>query len=110
MKWYKELFIGESLSLNAKQVIKKIKKRHLTPGVYIVAFASNSMNLLDIIPTTELLQKGYPKEELYIIGLAFGMKEAKELVRQIVDETYQSTGGIAVKDYLLIKWREESWT
>lgn len=110
MKWYKDLFLGELISPNAKQVIKRIKKKQMTPGVYVIAFASNPVNLLDIIPAMELLQKGYPKEDLYIVGLAMGIKEAKEVVRQIVDEAYQSTGGVAIKEYLLSKWREEAWT
>lgn len=110
MKWYKDLFLGENISSDAKQIIKKIKKKQLTPGVYVIAFASNPKNLLDIIPTMELMQKGYPKDEIRIVGLALGIKEAKEVVRQIVDEVYQNTGNVDVKAYLKCKWREEAWT
>ena len=106
MKWYKDLFLGETIAPDAKKIIKKIKNKKITPNVYVIAFASNTQNLMDIIPSSELLQKGYPKEQLRVIGLANGKKEAVELVRRIVDEVYQATGEVKVKEYLKSKWRE----
>ena len=44
-----------------------------------------------------------------MIGLSFGWLEAVELVREIVDEVYQVTGGVDVISYLRGKWRDESW-
>ena len=43
---------------------------------YIITFPSNEENLLDIIPTRELLQKGYPKKNLHIIAVAGNYDEA----------------------------------
>ncbi len=31
-------------------------------GIYVITLASNTQNLLDIIPSYELMQKGYPKK------------------------------------------------
>lgn len=109
MKWYKDLFLGETIAPDAKKIIKRIKNKKLTPDVYVIAFASNPQNLLDIIPSWELLQKGYPKEQVHIIGLAMGKPEAMELVRKIVDITYQTTGNVNVKLYLKSKRRDEAW-
>ncbi len=114
MKWYKNLYLGETIAPKARRVINKIKKKQLTPDVYIIALASNSENLLDIIPARELLQPGYPAENIRIIGLAQGKKEAVELVTAIVDEVYQKTGQVKIQEYLkkmLLdeKWREQTW-
>ncbi len=98
--------MGEKLAPDAKKIINKIRNKKLTPDVYVISLASNSENLLDIIPSIELLQKGYPKEQVRIIGLAMGKNEAVELVRKIVDETYQATGNVKVEEYLKSKWRE----
>ena len=68
--------------------------------IYVIAFASNSQNLLDIIPAWELMQKSYPKKQMKIIGLAKGYEDALELVRTIIDETYQNTGDVDVWKYL----------
>lgn len=109
MKWYKDLYLGEMIAADAKNIIKKIKNKKLVPGVYVIAVASNPANLMDVIPGWELLQKGYPKEDIRIIGLASGKTEAMEVVRQIIDETYRMTGDVKVRQYLKEKWRESLW-
>ena len=50
-----------------------------------------------------VLLKGYPKKDLYVIGLAHGMKEAHEVVKQIIDEVYQATEGFDIITYLQAK-------
>lgn len=107
MKWYYNLFLGEKIAPKYKQTVLKIKNEKFTPNVFVIALASNPQNLLDIIPAFELLQKGYPKEHMQIIGLAEGEKEAFEVVRQIVDEVYKKTGNTKVKEYLIAEWRED---
>uniref|UniRef100_UPI0040560523 hypothetical protein n=1 Tax=Agathobacter sp. TaxID=2021311 RepID=UPI0040560523 len=107
MKWYHNLFLGEKAAPKYKQTVRKIKNRKLTPNIYVIAFPSNPQNLLDIIPTWELMQSGYPKEHVRIIGIADGKREAFEVTRQIVDEVYQKTGTTNVKEYLLAEWRED---
>ena len=72
-----------------------------TVSIYVIAFASNRQNLLDIITAWELMQKSYPgKKEMQIIGLAKGYAEALERVRSIIEEVYQNTGDVDVKSYL----------
>ena len=68
--------------------------------MFVIAFASNPENLLDIIPSREILQKGYPKYEIEIIGLAQGYEEALQVVLRIIDETYQNTGNTDVRAYM----------
>ena len=108
MKWYKNLYLGETIAPKARQIVNKIKKKKLTPDVYVIALASNPLNQLDVIPAWELLQPGYPKEHICIIGLAQGKKEALSLVTTIVDEAYQNTGDVKITDYLRCKWREQT--
>ena len=100
MKWYRKLYVGESLTGKASQIKWRIRHRAGTVDIYVIAFASNPVNLLDLIPANELMQKGYPKKKLKIIGLARGYAEALELVRQIIEETYQATGDVDVWKYL----------
>ena len=68
--------------------------------VYVITLSSNEENLLDIIPSRELLQRHYPKKGLYVVGLAGGYHEALELAGQIVSEVYFRTGGFDVRSYL----------
>jgi hypothetical protein len=100
MKWYHDLYVGDSIANKANRIKWKINHNAGTVSVYVITFASNSENLLDIIPSWELMQKSYPKREIKVIGLAKGYDEALEVVKRIVDETYQHTGGVDVWAYL----------
>ena len=73
MKWYRKLYVSESIGDKAGHIKWKINHNAGTASVYVIAFASNPDNLLDIIPAWQLMQKSYPKKNLKIIGLAIVM-------------------------------------
>lgn len=100
MKWYENLYVGESIKHKTEKIKWKIKHNAGQINIYVIALASNPQNLLDIIPAQELMQKAYPKKEMYIIGLAQGMEEAQLVVKQIIDEVYQETEGFQIRSYL----------
>lgn len=99
MKWYDNLYVSESIK-DAGKIKWRIMHNAGTIDIYVITFASNSQNLLDIIPSWNLMQKSYPKKELKVIGLAKGYGEALELTRQIIEETYDETGNVNIRDYL----------
>ena len=103
MKWYRNLYVSDSIGDKANRIKWKINHNAGTISVYVIAFASNSQNLLDIIPAQELLQKAYPKNQLYVVGLAKGYEEAIETAAKIVLEVYKNTGSFAVREYLKCK-------
>ena len=103
MKWYENLYVGESIRHKTEKIKWKIRHNAGQVEIYVITLASNPSNLLDIIPAQELMQKAYPKKELYVIGLAHGYDEALEVVTQIIDEVYRETGGFAVAAYLRTK-------
>ena len=101
MKWYDNLFLGEKAAPKAAKMKWKISHNAGMVTAYVITFASNPDNLMDIIPSRELLQKGYPKKDMTIIGLGLGYEEALQVVQKIIQETYDHTGGTDVKSYLL---------
>ena len=103
MRWYENLYVGESIRHKADKIKWKIRHNAGQINIYVITIASNPKNLLDIIPAQELMQKGYPKKELYVIGLAHGMEEAHEIVKQIIDEVYRETGEFKILSYLQTK-------
>ncbi len=100
MEWYRNLYASDSVAHKVNRIKWKINHNAGTVSVYVIAFSSNPKNLLDIIPAWELMQKSYPKKNMKIIGLAKGYQDALELVRLIIDETYQKTGTVDVRTYL----------
>ena len=106
MKWYRELYVSDSIAGAKVNRIKwRINHRAGVVSVYVIALASNSENQLDIIPAWVLKQKAYPKKELTIVGLAKGRKDALLLVKRIVEETYRTTGDADIRSYLAGKRR-----
>ena len=103
MIWYDKLYVGESIVHKTKKIKWKIMHNAGQIGIYVVTLASNRQNLLDIIPSYELMQRGYPKREMVIVGLAKGYDEAVEVAASIVDEVYRNTGTFAVRTYLAEK-------
>lgn len=108
MRWYRKLYVSEAIGDKAGRIKWKINHNSGTVSVYVIAFASNPDNLLDIIPAWQLMQKGYPKKDLKIIGLAKGYDDAIALVQQIVEETYANTGDVDVWSYLKEERRREA--
>lgn len=100
MTWHDKLYVGESIIHKTKKIKWKICHNAGQINIYVIALASNEQNLLDIIPAQELLQKGYPKKGIYVVGLAKGYDEAVEVAASIVSEVYQATGAFAVREYL----------
>lgn len=103
MIWYDKLYVGESIVHKTKKIKWKIMHNAGQIGIYVITLASNRQNLLDIIPSYELMQRGYPKREMVIVGLAKGYNEAVEVAASIVDEVYRNTGTFAVRTYLAEK-------
>lgn len=100
MEWYRNLYAGDSIIHRQKKVRWKIMHNAGMLRVYVITLASNENNLLDIIPSRELLQKHYPKKELYIVGLAGDYEEALEVAGHIISDVYRKTRGFDVRGYL----------
>ena len=54
MKWYEDLFVGESVTGKIKKIKWKIEHNAGMLHTYIITFPSNEENLLDIIPTRRI--------------------------------------------------------
>lgn len=104
MTFYKDLYLSESVKNDARKIIRKIKQNKIEPDAYVIAFATIPGNLLDLIPQWELTQKGYPKEDIQVIGLAKGKKDAISLAQSIIEEVYTETGGLNVREFISSKW------
>lgn len=106
MTWYDDLYVGTSIVHKTNKIKWKIRHNAGQLDIYVITLASNEQNLLDIIPAQELLQKGYPKKHLYVVGLAKGYEEALEVAVSIVGEVYGKTGTFAIRQFLSEKQKK----
>ena len=104
MKWYRKLYLGENAAKQRYKVFGKVRQGRFQVDTYLIQIAANPDNLLEIVPANILLQPFYKNkkhlEDIYVVGIAKGYGEALELVRCIVDEVYQNTGGFNIAGYL----------
>ncbi len=104
MKWYKGLYLGEKAGKVKYKILGKVVRSRFQADTFLIMLPSNSSNILDILPAAYLNQPHFNnkfyKKEIYVVGIAKGRDEALELVRSIVDEVYQATGGFDVSGYL----------
>ena len=86
MHWYSNLYLGERLKNQEAKVKSRVERNVPQPSLYLLTLPSNEENLLDIIPATDLLQKAYPKKELFIIGLEKGYDAALEMRKFVLKQ------------------------
>ncbi len=109
MKFLQELYLGERIAPKVDQIVKRIKTEKVVPNLYLLTMSNHPDNMLDLVPQWEALQKGYPKEQMRVIGLADGKKEAIEVLQSIIGESMAMSGTADVRGYLEEKWEGQVW-
>lgn len=87
------LYVGEKAKKKKKYIIRNLREGHFFLGAYVITPAENGNNILDIYPTEVFLFPNSKNMDFHILGIADSYWEALEVVRQIIDEMYQMTGG-----------------
>lgn len=101
MIFYRDFYAGESIARKKEKVKWKILHRAGQVDVYVITLSSNPENLMDIIPSWQLMQKYYRSQDMLVIGVDRGYENAMELAGRIVMDVYGKTGGFHVRDYFL---------
>lgn len=112
MYFYKHLYVSGRIR-NPEQAKRKLRRNAGQLLLYVVTLCGEEEgNQLAIMHSAFLQQPYYKKNPPLILGLASGRWDAVELVRQIVQETYDHTGGADVRAYLFphgVRIRRGSW-
>lgn len=97
MKFYKYLYIGDTVSNPAK--IKRRLKLHAGVRLFVIAIAQGR-DQLEIYHSAYLKQKYYRYHPPVIIGIASDYKEALQIILKITQECVMQTGNCNLKEYL----------
>ena len=79
----KELVTDEACRKKRNSILRKIRMNAGLIDTYLVCLSKNE-DIFDIIDCSNLKQKGYPKKELCILGIAEGKESAVELAARLV--------------------------
>lgn len=101
MRWWSHLYLGKKARPVKDGLMEKISQgRPVLPDVYVITLPEYGHHLFDILPALLLTHRQRQDEGLVVLGLAWGYKEAKELVCQMVQDMHQATGGFDWKRYM----------
>lgn len=99
MKWYKKLYLGESIKQDRWLRFQITYGKH-SKGYYCIALSDSPKNLLDIYPSQFLRTPGMNTDNIYVVGLARDKQEAFDVVRNIIEDVYIHTHGFDIKNHL----------
>jgi len=103
--WADELYYDQHVKRRRRRIMRAVQRDKLVPGIFCITLSSNPQNLLDVV-RMDLVKHSYEKHDsIYVLGLAFGRMSALELVTQIVDEVYQNTGDVKLREYYQDRWK-----
>jgi len=80
---FKELITDDECESKKNGILRKIRMNAGMMDIYLVCLSKNE-DYFDIIDCSNLKQKGYPKKELCILGIAKGKESAIELASRLV--------------------------
>ena len=89
MKFYKNLYIGDTLN-KPEKIIRKLKKYAKLNNVWLITYEKESRRL-EIYHCLMLQQPYYKANPPYVVGIAGSREEADQIICRIVDESLRNT-------------------
>lgn len=100
MNWYQNLYVGKTAYKKKDEMIAKLEQKQDLLRAYLITLAPDEQNQLEIVaPTIYWRQAERNKYEPMIVGLAWGMREAREVLVEMTDEVYRSLGKLDYRSY-----------
>lgn len=98
MKFYKNLYIGDTVKKPDK-IIKKLKKYKKLPGIYVIV-CDGEHRQIEIYHSLMLQQWYYKENPPAVLGIAGSQEEAFTLIQKITQEAMEATGQADLNTYL----------
>ncbi len=97
----KVLYCGKRAAGKKEEILNAIRNRKPYPGLYLITFASNGIDQLDILPFFAGLQKHVRDRHPVLVGICLGRQEAFDTVAEIAADAYRATGACHLQSFLL---------
>lgn len=106
MKFYKELYVSESLTKKKDRILKRLKEKRYPVNIYLIVLIEEGPNQLEYYSTALLKQSLLCDRAQFVVGIAAGYDDALYLVEEIVENVYKETGGADIRSYIK---KKDSW-
>ncbi len=100
MVWHDRMYLGVRCRKTGRKLKYRISHGLLHPMVYLVTLPTGTGTVLEIVPSLQLLQPGYPKDDLVVVGMGATRSEALGIVTDLLSESYRLRGDLDVASYL----------
>ncbi len=97
----KKLYIGETAAEKEGKIRRAIARGRSLPGLYLITFASNGQDQLDILSARFLRKKSVREQLPPIVGFGFGQEETMALIPRMARDAFLATGACSLREYLL---------
>ena len=97
----KNMYFGETAAGRKPDIFSALQEGKPVAELYLITFAQNPEEQLDIVPSHMLVQKNIRRRLPVIAGAAIGRREALELVEKMASDAMIHTGGCRLQEYLL---------
>lgn len=100
MKFYRNLYVSESLEKKKDKIIQKMKQGKYPLTIYILALIEEGENQMEFYSAALLRQKVVSDDGIFVVGIAAGYDDAVYLVEDIAKEVYEKTGDLDIRSYI----------
>ncbi|MFW6015456.1 MAG: hypothetical protein ACOCRK_03400 [bacterium] len=101
MIWYKELYFNNIEDKKKNKYINKLNKGKNIKELFCLCITDKKNFQMEILSTRELKRQNKLSNNILIIGLAKGKMESFELTKSIVNDVYNKTNKIDIKNYFV---------
>lgn len=106
IRWYKKLYMGETARKKRYEIVWKVKHKAGLLNTYLITVPLTGNNQLEIINSSELLQKHYKCTTVCIAGIAVGYEEALKLVETITMDVLNITKTADIRNFFKEAFKE----
>ena len=101
MRFYKNLYVSESMTKKKEKVIAKLNKKKYPLNTYVIALIEEGENQLEFYSTLMFRQGSVIDDGIFAVGLASGYDD------EIAKEVYEETGDLDIRSYIRKQERKE---
>ncbi len=100
MNWYRDLYVGKTFCKKKKRIMHLVEAGEPVPMLCLILLRrGQEKNQLEIVP--QPVYEAVASDSDLIVGLAFGMREAREIMLELTDTVYRRTGTAHLKRFIL---------
>lgn len=109
MNWYRNLYCGKTAKKRSYELMRLVEEGKNPLFLLLIALPSSLDNQLEILSPQQYRRQAKQTGEPLIVGMAYGMQEARQVVTELVGEIVRRTGAAEVRAYF--EEREaDGWT